>query len=299
MDLSTLKNVSPNRHLLKKIMALVFSIIVIIVSFAVITNANKAAKNTVEVLRIKGDKGLPAYAILTEKDIEKYDIIKKEYTEDMVLAKDMPSVVNKLTKYYLRKNSVIYKDQLLDEKPQKNEWLYQLGKDQEVLTIPYNYLECGGDVLLPGDSVRIRVSYEVEGDSAADPSAMNNPNIAIVQSNGKATKTEILFDSIVVKDMLNSNSHSIYEVYKEVMRLSEDKKQEVMKSEDFLKSIQPRSLLLAGSKEQMTNYAKFKSSDAKAFLITILSRANSDVILDQMPTLENEVQSWIEKKKKE
>ncbi|HEX9058750.1 MAG TPA: flagellar biosynthesis protein FlgA, partial [Clostridia bacterium] len=104
---------------------------------------------------------------------------------------------------------------------------------------------------------------------------------------------------IIVKDMLNSNSHSIYEVYKEVMKLSEDKKQEVMKSEDFLKNIQPRSLLLAGSKEQMTNYAKFKSADPKAFLITILSRANNEVILDQLPTLQNEVESWIDKKKKD
>ena len=32
----------------------------------------------------------------------------------------------------------------------KNEWLYELGEEQEVVTIPYNYLECGGDVLLPG-----------------------------------------------------------------------------------------------------------------------------------------------------
>lgn len=297
MDLSTVKSVSPNRHLLKKILALIFSIIIIVVSFIVITNSNKAARDTVEVLRIKTENGLPAFSVIGEKDIEKYDIIKKEYTEDMILAKEMPNVLNKLTKYYLRKNSVIYKDQLLDEKPQKNEWLYKIGKDQEVVTIPYNYLECGGDVLLPGDSVRIRVSYEVDSNNPAD--AGGNPNTTVVQSKGRTVKTDILFDSIVVKDMLNSSSHSIYEVYKEVMKLSEDKKQEVMKSEDFLKNIQPRSLLLSGSKEQMTNYAKFKSADPKAFLITILSRANNEVILDQLPTLQNEVESWIDKKKKD
>ncbi|NLD47414.1 MAG: flagellar biosynthesis protein FlgA [Clostridiaceae bacterium] len=298
MDLSSVKSVSPNRHLLKKILALVFSLVVIVVSFIIITNANKAARDTVEVLRVKAGDGLPAFAPITEKDIEKYPLIKKEHTDDMVLAEDLPNVAGKMSKYFLRKNSIIYKDQIIDEKPLKNEWLYNLDKELEVLTIPYNYLECGGDVLLPGDTVRIRVSYEIDAGGYVDP-AEGNPNATVVQTRGRAIRTDILFDSIVVMDMLNSNSHSIYEIYKEVTKLSEDKKQEVMKSEDFLRNIQPRALLLAGSKEQMNQYAKFKSSDAKAFLITILSRANSEVVLDQLPTLKNEVESWIEKNKKQ
>lgn len=298
MDLSSVKSVSPNRHLLKKILSLVFSIVVIIVSFIVITNANKDARNTIDVLRVKVGDGLPAFAPITEKDIEKYPLIKKEYTDDMLLAEDLPNVIGKMSKYFLRKNSIIYKDQIIDEKPLKNEWLYNLDKELEVLTIPYNYLECGGDVLLPGDTVRIRVSYEVDSGGYVDP-AGENPNSTIVQTRGRAIRTDILFDSIVVMDMLNSNSHSIYEIYKEVTKLSEDKKQEVMKSEEFLKNIQPRALLLAGTREQMNQYAKFKSSDAKAFLITILSRANSEVVLDQLPTLKNEVESWIEKNKKQ
>ncbi len=297
MDLRTVKSVSPNKHLFKKIVAVVVSILVIVGSFVVITNANKAAKDTVNVVRVKNKDGLPAFAVITEKDLEKYPIIKKEYTEDMILAEDMQNVVNKLSKYYLRKNSVLFKDQILEEKPQRNKWLYELDKEYEVLTIPYNYLECGGDVLMPGDAVRIRVSYEVD-DNTPVKSSDSNPNVSsvVVQAGGKKIKTEILFDRITIKDMLNANSHSIYEVYQEVMKLSEDKKQEVMKSEEFLKNIQPKSLLLAGTKEQMTKYAKFKSSDPKAFLITILSRAENEVILDQLPTLENEVRSWIEKK---
>lgn len=295
MDLSSVKNVSPNRHLFKKVMAVLFSIAVIVVSFTVITNANKDARNTVEVLRVKASEGLPAYALITEKNIEKYKIIKKEYTEDMVLAEDMPNVLNKMVKYYVRKNNILFKDQIVDKKPQKNDWLYELEDEHEVLTIPYNYLECGGDVLLPGDSIRIRISYEEEEDLPIQIS--DNPNITAVTSRGRTIKTVILFDKIEVKDMLNSNSHSIYEIYKEVMRLDEDKKQEVMKSKEFLKNIQPKALLLSGTKEQMNEYAKYKSIGTKSFMITILSRANSEVILDQLPTLENEVESWIEKKK--
>ncbi|AZS14029.1 flagellar biosynthesis protein FlgA [Paenibacillus lutimineralis] len=290
MDLKTVKSVSPNRKLFKKILALLLSILIIIVSYVVLNNANEAAKDTVEVLRISQSGGVPAYVPITEKQIKKYSIIRREYSDDMVLAKDMDSVVDKFTKYYLRDDSILYKDQFMDEKPQQNEWLYEMEDQHEVLTLPYNFLEAGGDILMPGDRVRIRVSYEQEEGSSA-----GNPN-AGYSSGGSKMKTEILFDSIEVRDMLNSSSHSIYEVYKEVLKLSEDKRQEVMKSNDFLKSIQPKSLLLEGTKEQIDNFAKYNGYDGKKYLITMLSRKNSQVILDQLPTLQREVESWIKPK---
>lgn len=291
MDLSTIKSVSPNKKIFKKVLALFFSIAVIIVSFIVLNNANEAAKDTVEVLRVDHEGGVPADTVITEKMLRKYSIIRKEYTEDMVLAEDMPNVVDKFSKYYLRDSGVLYKDQVREEKPLKNEWLYKLSDENEVLTLPYNFLEAGGDILMPGDTVRIRVSYEK--DNAA---ATGNPNAAFTSS-GTSIHTEVLFDQITVKDMLNINSHSIYEVYKEVLKLSEDKREEVMKTDKFLKSIQPRALLLEGTKEQINRFAKFNGYEGKKYLITILSRKNSDVILDQLPTLQSEVQSWIEEKK--
>lgn len=289
MDLSSLKNAAPNRQLFKRGAALLFSIIIIVASYLVITKASQDANDVVEVLRVKPSEGIPAFVAVNDKLIEKYDIIKKEYTEDMVLAEDMEEVEGKLTANFLRKNTVLFKDQLIDEKPQKNEWLYQVEDNNEVLTLPYNFLEVGGDILMPGDRVRIRVTYEV--DQAGGNGG--NPNAVYSQSPNKVKKTEILFESIIVKDMLNANSHSIYEVYKEVQKLDENKKQEVMKSKEFLKNIQPRALLLEGTTAQINNFAKFKGLDGNSFLITILSRKDSNVIADQLPTLEKEVESWI------
>lgn len=289
MDLSSLKNAAPNRQLFKRGAALLFSIIIIVASYLVITKASQDANDVMEVLRVKPSEGIPAFVAVNDKLIEKYNIIKKEYTEDMVLAEDMEEVEGKLTANFLRKNAVLFKDQLIDEKPQKNEWLYQVEENNEVLTLPYNFLEVGGDILMPGDRVRIRVTYEVDQAGGTG----GNPNAVYSQSPNKVKKTEILFNSIIVKDMLNANSHSIYEVYKEVQKLDENKKQEVMKSKDFLKNIQPRALLLEGTTEQINNFARFKGLDGNSFLITILSRKDSNVIADQLPTLEKEVESWI------
>ena len=291
IDIKSIKNVVPNKNLIKKILALIISIAVIIISYIILDSINQEAKDTVSVLRVKS-AGLNAYSVITEENIEKYSIIKKEFNEDMIKAEEMSNIINQYAKYYIRKGSVLYKDQISVEKPQKNEWLYELEEDKEILTLPYNYLECGGDILIPGDRIRIRVSYEVTESNATND---ENPNIISYSSNNRVMRTEVLFDSIVVKDMLNANSHSIYEVYKEVLRLSEDKRQEVMKSRDFLGNIQPRALILEGTSEQINNYAKYKGLEGKTFLITILSRKNSNVIIDQPPTLEKEVESWIGK----
>ena len=107
-------------------------------------------------------------------------------------------------------------------------------------------------------------------------------------------KTEIVFDEIVVKDMLNSKSHSIYEIYKEVTKLPEDRKQAVMKTEDFIQSILPKALVLEATPEQVHTYSLMKGNNAE-LVITILTRNGSNIVLDDLSTLQSEVETWIEK----
>ena len=221
-------------------MAVVLSVMVFIIAFVVIINANNAAKDTVAVVRVKSSNGLVADKALTKDDLEKYDIIRREYNSDMILAEDMDQLIGKYTNYYLRQGTIIHKDQITDEDTVKNEWLYEMSKDSEAVTVPYDYIECGGDILTPGDRIRVRAVYEGSASYVSDD---DNPYAGYSSSSGETT-TQVVFDSIVVKDLLNSDSHSIYEIYKEVAKLPEDRKQAVMKTDDFIKSILPKALIL-------------------------------------------------------
>jgi hypothetical protein len=156
-------------------------------------------------------------------------------------------------------------------------------------------MEAGGDILLPGDQIRIRVI--TEANDARDDYYDTNPNYF---SSGKKTmRTDILFNSIMVTDMLNSSAHSIFEVYNEVMHLNEAQRQEVMKSSQFISSIKPKALVLAGTSEQVDAYARYKATaGTNSFLITILKRGTDEVILDQLPTLESEVSTWLKENQK-
>ena len=285
------KGTSVGKKTITKLIAVGVSVLTLCLTFFYLQNADSESRDTVKVVKIR--HGMPAYAVVTKSDVEAYDIIKREYDSgEMALFEHVESeVYGKYTTNPLRKGTVLYKDQLTEEKPIRNEWLYSLSEGTEVVTIPYNSSEAGGDILLPGDLVRIRVSYETE--KITPLFSEENPNI-YQEKAGKTMQTDILFDSIVVKDMINASGHSVYEIYKEVMRLDEKYRQDVMQSKEFISNIKPKALLLAGAPEDMERYAAYKSkSSSSNFLITILSRANSDVGIDSLPTLETEVRSWI------
>ena len=288
--------ISSRKNLFKKVAAVVISVMVFALSYLIISRANTAARDTIAVLQVKSEQGIPEKAVISKDNVGKYDIIKREYTDDMVLAEDLDQVTDTYATHYLRKGAVLHKDEFVEEQPLKNEWLYAMGDEEEVLTIPYNYLESGGDILTPGDMIRVRVMYEEDV-----PARGGNPNdeYGNYGSEGDSTKikrTEVLFQSITVMDMLNSNSHSIYEVYKEVLRLPENQRQQVLKSPEFIKSIVPKSLVLAADSSQIDSYIKYKTASGnKSLLVTILSRQENTIILDQLPTLQKEIEMWLEK----
>lgn len=284
MNINSVKNINPGGQFAKRFLAILISLTIIIIAFMVLSNVNNAAKNTVDIVRVKSSDGIPAKTLITKDDIERYPIIQKEFTSDMVKYEEADKVIDKYSVYFLRGKTPVFKDQINDQKPIKNDWLYQLNKANEVLTIQYNYLECGGDILTPGDRIRIRVNYEEE--DAQD---------GRVTRTSRVKRTDVLFNEIQVRDLLNSKGHSVYEVYKEVLKLSEKKRQEIIKGKEFMESIMPRALLLEATKEQIDTFARYKDKQDKSLTITILSRQGNKEVLDQLPALEKEIESWISK----
>jgi hypothetical protein len=219
MNINSVKNIKPGSQLPKKLFAIFLSVAVIAGAYWVLNNAGKDARNTIDVVRVKSGDGIPAKTLITKDMLEKYSIIKREYTKDMFTYDKIDQIVDKYALYYIRGKSFIYNDQLTKEKPLKNEWLYEMDKSKEVLTLPYEYLKGGGDILVPGDLVRIRVSY-VDTQPQTVPASGLTP---AYETEKTVRKTDVVLDSIKVRDQLNSSGHSIYEVYKEVLKLSPDK----------------------------------------------------------------------------
>jgi len=285
-----------NKNLLKKIGAGLISVAVIVVAFFIINQANTAARDTVPVIRVRMAGGIPERGVITRENIVVSDVILREHTEDMLTVDELDLIINSFAARHLRDGAIIYRDEIVDEIRKKNEWLYHMSEDMELLTIPFNHMEAGGDILTPGDRIRVRVIYVEEIPSGGGDYWDDDYYTGGAREGGRVTRTEILFESIEVMDMLNSRSNSIYEVYREVMRLPEDQRQQVLKSPEFIRSIVPRALILSATSEQIDSYVQYLNATGnKSLLVTILARHEYSIILDQLPILEKEIESWLER----
>ena len=280
-------------NLIKRILAVMFSVLVIAVSYLYLSNADRAARDTVSIVQIRS-ADLPAFTVITSDNVQRHDIIRAEFDgseNGMILYEDVERIYGMMAAYYIRGNTFLYRDQLVRERPLRNEWLYELHEDYEIMTIPFNHMEAGGNILLPGDRIRVRAIIEDTDES--DPYDPWDTDTNVTTSGGRVYRTELLFDSIFVTDMLNADAASIFEIYNEVIRLSEAERAEVMNSSDFKARTRPRALVLAGTREQVDEYALFRASvGTGSFVITILSRSHSRVILDQLPAFGSGVGSW-------
>lgn len=287
---------SNGKRIALKIIAVAISVIALVATFLYLQNANNAALDTVNIVRLKRD--LPAGTAISMADLERYAIIRREFDAENMIQfesnEDVEYIIEgKLTAYYLRRATPLYIDQLTDRRMPRDIILETLPEGYELTTVPYNYMEAGGNVLLPGDLIRMRVSYEVDAIPETDYDYVSG---SYYQWTRKIFRTDIVFDSITVVDMLNSKGNSIYNIYMEAMRLSEGDRQELFRSSDFLSSVTPRTLKLALSPEDVERYNSYRVSVGdRGFLITILGRSSSSGIdFDAFTTIETEVRSWLD-----
>ena len=291
------KGIGGKKRVFVKIFTVALSILALFITFNYMNTVADRTQRTVEVVRVKSNlktNGLITYELISKDNVEAYKLIEKEYDKaNMILWENVESIYDKYAAHFIRKATVLYKDQLIDHKPASYIPLEELPDGEELLTFPYNSSKAGGNILRPGDKVRIRISYEAE--RLVEPTDPENPNARATVE--KYLQTDTIFDSIIITDMLNSNNNSIYSVYQEAMRLDETQRQEMMKSSNFLSAVQPKALLLAATEKDVHNYAKYEAMSG-TILITILRREEGTIDWGIMPIMiENEVGTWTDEGK--
>jgi hypothetical protein len=193
----------------------------------------------------------------------KVSMTESDVTPDMLLFKDADKYKDQFTKTYIRKDTPIYKDSIGIQTPSRTKYLYDMQSDQEAITFPYASELAGGKILMPGDLVRIRIQY-IE----------KTPD-------GKDNIKQDTFDSVEIKDILNNNLESIFDLTNDMMRLTAEERYQVVSSQKFRDQLTPKALVFLGNKDiadRAAKYVQFANNSNKTF-ITILKR-NPDIMKD-------------------
>lgn len=271
-----------------------------VIIFICIITAISAAENkkTVAVVRVKQDAAISSNALITEDMIESYDMYYKEFdqygTMDfsdgskrsvIVRWSDRDLVVgSRYAAYYLRQGTILFWDQTIKQQTKKNSYLYSM--DGELLNIQMEPTTDFGDMVVPGDSLNIRVSYpKINYDLPSE----EQYQLTLEQGNSTQTAetqvTELLFSEVQILDMLNAEGNSIFDIYYDYISASKSKQDEALNNDEFLESITPASILIECTAEEADRFMEI-SAKSPTYLMTLLPRTSSSAIIDSLSDIQ-------------
>lgn len=283
--------------------------LVVVVFICVITAISAAeSKKTVSVVRIKNDSPISSNALITEDMIESYNMYYKEFDQYgtmkfsdgskrsvIVRWSDRDLVVGtRYAAYYLRQGTVLFWDQTIKQQTKKNSYLYSM--DGELLNIKMEPTGDFGDMVVPGDSLNIRVSYtKVNYDLPSE----EQYQLSLDQGNSilaaETQVTELLFSEVKILDMLNSSGASIFDIYYDFISASKDVQAQALESDEFLETITPTSILIECTSEEADRFMEI-SAKSPEYLMTLLPRTSSSAIIDSLSDIQEALKSVTSKK---
>lgn len=278
-----------------RLLGIFISIVTIVVVCVLVSVSATETKKTISVVRLK--EAVPANAMITEDMIEEYRMYYKEFEQygvvkfndgtkrqAIVAWEDRNLVVGtRYAAYYMRGQTVLFWDATMKEQAKKNSYLYSM--DGELLNIKMDTKDFG-DMVVPGDTLNIRVAYN---DTLYDLPSEEAYKLSAA-AGGTSTPievgvTEMLFSEVTVLDMLNKDGNSIFDIYYDYISRSKSAQNELLKSDEFLKSIEPSVILLEVTSEEADRFMEITSKNPK-YMMTLLPRTGSNSIIDSLSDIQ-------------
>ena len=272
-----------------------------IVIFVCIMTAISTAetKKTITVIKLKDDTPISANSLITDDMIEAYDMYYKEFKQygtmefsdgstrsTIVRWQDKDLVVgNRYAAYYLRGGTLLFWDSTLKDQTRKNSYLYSMSG--ELLNIQMNTVQDFGDMVVPGDTLNIRASYTMELYDLPTETEylLSKDNVEGGSGSVEVTRTDLLFSEVTILDMLNSSGQSIFDIYYEYIAMTKEEQQIALQDQEFLQSVQPASILLEVTSEEVERYIRMQEAGA-SYQITLLPRTKSSSITDSLSEIQ-------------
>ena len=280
-----------------QILAIIGVIIVVAVIVAINWWTSRDMRDTVEVAVFNTNVAQNTYinpSMITKQEMTSADykrsaIVKMtDGTErrQIVLYQDAEkALVGKYAANFIRANTPIYYDGVTTEYTKSNSYLYQMD-GTELLKIDVDP-KMFGNIIVPGDKLNIRINYDETKYNIISEKDYLQLNTTDRESLATTTSvTELMFSEVTVLDMLNSSGESIFDKYYALMSMPEAQQKQQFANDNFKKSIEPKSVLIAVTPEEAARYSLL-GGKTRGSLITLLPRITSNPILEAINSLTN------------
>ena len=281
-----------------RILGILIALIVVMIITIATAAASAESRKIIALVRLKDD--LSANAVITDDMLEVYDMYYKEYaqygtmkfsdgtTRSTIVTWNMRDKVvgQRYAAYYLRGNTVLFWDSTIKDQTRKNSYLYSMSG--ELLNIQMTTTDDFGDMVVPGDSLNIYATYtETNYDLPSEEQYKYQMESGSAQgtSGVEQTKKELMFSEVQILDMLNGSGQSIFDIYYEYISKTKAEQQALLSDDSFLQNVQPASILLEVTSEEVERYMKLQSLGA-SYQMTLLPRKSSSSITDSLSDIQ-------------
>lgn len=251
------------------------AILFIVILLLVIVKVNSNSQDTIQIVQVKED--VYPDKIITEDMIQSYGMVREEFDNSggtYLLWENREEAIDKYSTVFVKGGRYIESGEYRDSKPLKNPWLSlnEDNKDSVYVTLPYNKSEAFGNILTPGDSLKVNVTYTID----------ETTNSQYFNGVSSKEKSETLFERITVTDLLNGSGNSIYDYYMDLLNLPLAEREALLRDESFLSNVSPVSMTLKVDKNsEFQKYSEMRKLSGVTYTFGLYPREEGDIIIEQ------------------
>lgn len=250
------------------------ALIVLLLLILIILNNKKVA--TVGIVQAK--EAIYVNNVITEDSIQEYQMSQIEYDSSdnkYLLWEDRNNCIQKYAAVATKANGYIYVGDYNATKPTKNAYFQNLPENDLIVTLPYDY-SIFGNLLTPGDKVKVNACFVPEVEEGQVQPVYDLNGIS------STTNTVTVFEELEIIDMLNSSGNSVYDYYIDLLNMSLEERETMLRDDDFVANVSPKSLVLSVDKaDEFNKYCQIRNTPGLTYVFGLYPRKDiedSDII---------------------
>lgn len=278
-EASRLKLNRPSKNNSKRNIYILLTVMITAMLITWVYSMGRKAEETVTVCMTR--QSVYKNQMIVESMLMPYDMLKGEFekfavvgsngqkTRRILLWDERDLVLGSFAAYPLQANNYCeYRNFVTSRTDNKDNVLYSFpGKDIVPFEIGEGELSTFKTFLQPGDRVNITAIFR-EDESVEKVNSYGEMEM----SSEEIIRTEKAFTDILIADILNSSGDSVLDIYADYNDRTVYEQAQLDASSTFQDSVQPSSLLVAMTQEEMERYYYFLSKNDIEFKMTLPQR---------------------------
>ncbi len=249
-------------------------------------------RQTVDVVMLR--TSVPQDGRIIESNLVRTPMMRVEYEKrglvrlsddsvrrTIVLWSDRGRIIDTYATNFIRHSTAVFWDSLGRETPRRFSYLYKMDGELLKLGVPAGQF---GEMLVPGDRINVRAAFVSQSFTLPSESDFIRLQQTGVRAQTTVPQQVMLFNNVVILDILNGQGESIFDIYAQVLAHPRGVQREIVNSREFKERVSPTHILLNVTPEEADMYMSIQRK-SPTYMMTLLPRTGSNLITEALNEL--------------